>query len=102
MEKVEVFIQCQFVTTASSPWSRKINRGNKLTANAVLTAVFTWVVAHWPFTGVGLIVVIRGYASMTKIRINDVVITRVVCIAPAWICTKSFWFLRPADDYYPS
>lgn len=27
------------------------------------------------------------------------VITRaVVCIAATWICTKSFWFLRPTDE----
>lgn len=25
-------------------------------------------------------------------------ITNVVCIAATWICTKSFWFLRPTDE----
>ena len=27
-----------------------------------------------------------------------VIIREVVCIAATWICTKSFWFLRPADE----
>ena len=25
----------------------------------------------------------------------------VMCIASTWICTKSFWFLRPMDGFYP-
>lgn len=28
----------------------------------------------------------------------DVIIREVVCIAATWICTKSFWFLRPMDE----
>lgn len=27
-----------------------------------------------------------------------VIIREVGCIAATWICTKSFWFLRPADE----
>lgn len=52
--KIAVFIQFQFVMIVSVPWSRKIIRGRRLIKNAVLTAVFTWVVAHLGFRGEGL------------------------------------------------
>ena len=60
MLKVAVFIQCQVVTMVSTPWSKKINRGSKLTRNAVLTAVFTCVTAQLGSLGLGSIVVIIG------------------------------------------
>lgn len=60
MLKVDVFIQCQLVTMVSTPWSRKMNRGRRLTTNAVLTAVFTWETAHSADFGFGLTVVIIG------------------------------------------
>lgn len=100
--KVEVFIQCQVVIIVSTPWSKKINIGSRLTTNAVLTAVLTWVTAQSGFLGAGLIVVIRGYARRAKISTSDDVSISVVCIALAWICTKSFWFLRPTDSCYSS
>lgn len=28
----------------------------------------------------------------------EVIISDVGCIAATWICTKSFWFLRPTDE----
>lgn len=40
-----------------------------------------------------------GYNRSKKIRIKlDVIISEVGCIAATWICTKSFWFLRPMDE----
>lgn len=40
-----------------------------------------------------------GNVSSEKITIRLVVIIKEVgCIAATWICTKSFWFLRPADE----
>lgn len=40
--------------------------------------------------------------SSARIIIKVDVIIRVVwCIAFTWSCAKSFWFLRPTDDYYP-
>lgn len=33
-------------------------------------------------------------------RISEEV-TMVVGIANTWICTKSFWFLKPTDGCYP-
>lgn len=44
---------------------------------------------------------IKGYESTRKIRENDV-LKASEFIAIAWSCTKSFWFLRPIDDYYLS
>lgn len=60
MLKVDVFIQCQVVMIVSVPWSKKMNRGRRLTIKAVLTAAFTWVVAQVGGLGMGLIVVIIG------------------------------------------
>lgn len=67
--------------------------------NAMLTAVLTCVAAHSGFWGVGFKVVKRGNTSvtMTKIREDDIIKVAKV-IASAWICTKSFWFLRPTDE----
>lgn len=60
MLKVDVFIQCQVVTIVSTPWSKKINSGKRLTTNAALTAVFTWDTAQPGGFGAGSIVVIIG------------------------------------------
>lgn len=44
-------------------------------------------------------VVKRGYERSPKIMIRlDVIMIEVGCIAATWICTKSFWFLRPTDE----
>lgn len=103
ISKVMVFIHCQFVVIASMPWSRKINRGSRLTKKDSWTAVFAWVRAQSFFKGVGLSVVKIGYSSSAKITIKlELKIIVVGCIVFTWSCTKSFWFLRPMDDYYPS
>lgn len=66
--------------------------------NATLTAVLTCVAAHSGFWGWGLKVVSRGYRSVTMTKISEDDMIRVAkVIAFAWICTKSFWFLRPTD-----
>lgn len=44
---------------------------------------------------------IKGYRRIRKISKNDVLKINEF-IALAWSCTKSFWFLRPIDDYYLS
>lgn len=99
MSKVAVFIQCQLVTIVSTPWSRKMNSGRRLTAKAVLTPVLTWVTAQLSFWGFGSKVVMRGYKRRPKISMRLVEKIRAVgCIAATWICTKSFWFLRPTDE----
>lgn len=51
------------------------------------------------FRGSGLMVVITGYTNSAKIRTRlEAIISGVGCIAATWICTKSFWFLRPTDE----
>lgn len=85
--------------TVSAPSDRKSARGRRLTINDSLTAVFTWERAQVVFFWVGVRVVITGYNSRVKIINRLVVIIRGVgCIAATWICTKSFWFLRPMDE----
>lgn len=94
-----VFIQCQFVVTLSIPWSRKIISGKRLTKNAVLTAVLTCVLAHSGFFGFGSSVVSRGSIRIVRTKMSEDDIIKVVeFIASTWICTKSFWFLRPMDE----
>lgn len=94
-----VFIQDQVVTTVSIPSERNKDRGNRLIKKAILMAVFTCVRAHFWSEGVGERVVSSGYDSHTKIMIRlDVIMIEVGCIAATWICTKSFWFLRPTDE----
>lgn len=103
MSKVEVFIQFQFVMIISVPSLRKMKRGRRLTKNAVFTVVLTWEVAHSGVFGFGLRVVRIGRVRRTKTRIRlEAKINVLECIATAWICTKSFWYLRPTDDCYPS
>lgn len=94
-----MFIQVQLVIIASAPSFMNRKRGRRLTKNASLTAVLTCVRAQSGAWGRGERVVNTGYASSEKIMIRLVVIIREVgCIAATWICTKSFWFLRPADE----
>ena len=101
MSKDRVFIQVQLVTMVSVPSFKNINRGAKLMKNASLTAVFTWEVAHPEGVGWGLRVVRIGRARRVRTSRREVVTIVVMCIASTWICTKSFWFLRPTDDCYP-
>ena len=97
--KVLVFIQVQLVTIVSAPSLRKRARGSKLTKKAILTAVLTCELAQRGGWGVGWIVVTSGYASKAKIVTRlDEMIMEVGDIAATWICTKSFWFLRPMDE----
>ncbi len=97
--KVRVFIQFQLVIIVSAPSLRKRNSGRRLTKKASLTAVLTWVSAQFGSWGCGERVVSTGYARSVKIMIRlEVIISDVVCIAATWICTKSFWFLRPTDE----
>lgn len=44
--------------------------------------------------------VINGNIRIIKMSKNDEL--KMVFIALAWSCTKSFWFLRPIDYYYLS
>lgn len=86
------------MTIVSAPSLKKINRGRRLTKNASLTAVITCERAQSSSRGEGLRVVMMGYTKITKTRRSEEVIESVAgCIVSAWICTKSFWFLRPTD-----
>lgn len=97
--KVSVFIQFHEVMIASAPSLRKRNRGIRLTKKARATAVLTWETAQSGFRGRGSRVVKIGYANSKKIMIKlDDIISDEECIAATWICTKSFWFLRPMDE----
>lgn len=94
-----MFIQFQLVMIVSAPSFKKRNSGRRLTKKASFTAVFTWVRAQSLSKGLGEKEVRTGYASRRKIIIRlDVIIIGVWCIAATWICTKSFWFLRPTDE----
>ncbi len=94
-----MFIQFQLVIIVSAPSLRKRNSGRRLTKKASFTAVLTWVSAQFGSWGCGERVVSTGYARSVKIMIRlEVIIRDVVCIAATWICTKSFWFLRPTDE----
>ena len=98
-----MFIQFQFVIIISVPSLRKTKRGRRLTKNVVFTVVLTWSVAHSGVFGSGLRVVKIGRVKSTSTRIRlEAKINVLECIATAWICTKSFWYLRPMDDCYPS
>lgn len=67
--------------------------------NAVLTAVLTCVRAHSGFWGFGFNVVNKGNTRVARTKMSEDDIVRAVrLIASAWICTKSFWFLRPTDE----
>lgn len=99
ISNVKVFIQFQFVIIVSAPSFRKRQRGKRLTKKASLTAVFTCSRAQSSICGLGFKVVNTGYARRAKIIMRlEVIIMEVGCIAATWICTKSFWFLRPTDE----
>lgn len=94
-----VFIQVQLVIMASAPSFRNRARGRRLTKKANFTAVLTSMRAQPGDNGRAISVVRTGYASSKKIIIKlEVMVREVVCIAATWICTKSFWFLRPMDE----
>lgn len=98
MSKVSVFIHCQLEMMVSAPWSKKMNRGRRLTKNAVLTAVFTCVKAQEGGGGVGLRVNKRGRTRRVRVRRRlEGMAKEVESIASTWICTKGFWILRPMD-----
>lgn len=84
---------------ASAPSLRNKKRGRRLTKKASFTAVLGWESAQFCSRGLGLSVLSTGYANNEKIITRlDVIIREVGCIATTWICTKSFWFLRPMDE----
>lgn len=94
-----MFIQLQLVIIVSAPWFRKRQRGRRLTKKANLTAVLTCSKAQSFACGLGVRVVSTGNVRRAKIIIKlEVIIMEVGCIAATWICTKSFWFLRPTDE----
>lgn len=95
MSNVWVFIQCQFVIIPSVFRFRKIIRGRRLIKNAELTAVLVFS-ASLDSCWSGFSVVISGYTRIKKIRRSDECIINAI-LAFTWICTKSFWFLRPTD-----
>lgn len=79
-----------------------MDSGRRLTKKASFTAVFTLVRAQFSFRVWGVRVVRTGYVRRKKIMSRlDAIIVELLCIAATWICTKSFWFLRPTDDCYP-
>lgn len=99
ISKTRVFIQLQDVTIASAPSLMNRKRGKRLTRKASLTAVLTCEIAQSGPRGFGFSVVRIGSVSNEKIIIKlEVIIKAVGCIATTWICTKSFWFLRPTDE----
>lgn len=95
MSNVWVFIHCQFVMMPSVFKSRKIISGRRLMKNAELTAIFV-MFAMLDFSWSGFSVINRGNIRIKKIRRSDECIINVI-LASTWICTKSFWFLRPTD-----
>ena len=95
-----MFSQLQLVMTVSAPSFKNSIRGTRLTKKASLTAVLTCAMAQSGVLGFGESVVSGGYKRREKITMRLVVIvTEAGCIfAATWICTKSFWRLRPADE----
>lgn len=99
MSKVLVFIHAQLVMIVSAPSLRNRNKGRRLTKKANFTAALTCRRDQVGFLGFGVRVVKTGSKRMVKIsRRLDVIINDVGLIATTWICTKSFWFLRPTDE----
>lgn len=93
---VWVFIHCQFVIIPSVFKFRKIINGKRLMKNAELTATLV-IPAMFDPCWLGFNVVSSGYTKIKKIRRSDECIINVI-LASTWICTKSFWFLRPTDE----
>lgn len=99
ISNVWVFIHDQLVIMVSAPSDMKMDRGRRLIKNASFTAVFTWRRAQFGGLGWGERVERRGYKRSIKMmsKLEVIVISVGWCIAATWICTKSFWFLRPMD-----
>lgn len=94
-----LFIHVQVVITVSAPSERKRKRGKRLTKKASLIAVLTLARAQPGVVGSGVNAVRSGYVRRPKMPIRlDVIIRGEGGIAATWICTKSFWFLRPTDE----
>ena len=100
MSNGPMFIQFQLVVIDSKPWSRKINKGIKLIKKEIFTAVFTCEDDQFGLSSLGEREEINGKARIIKIKRKDEL--KIIFIALAWSCTKSFWFLRPIDYYYLS
>lgn len=99
ISKIKVLVQFQLVTITSAPSLKRRNRGSRLIKKASFTAVLTLRSAQPSSRGFGWSVVKTGYESRKKTRIKlDVIMSEVGSIATTWICTKSFWFLRPTDE----
>ena len=99
MSKVVVLVQFHVVRMVSAPSLRNRAKGRRLTKKATLTASFTCRRAQEFSCFLGVKVVSSGWANKVKmIRREEVIIKGVGCIATTWICTKSFWFLRPTDE----
>lgn len=85
---------------ASEPSFKKRERGRRLIKKASFTAVLGCERDQSGLLGAGSRVVKIGKINTIKIttwaevRINAV---EGIIGATAWICTKSFWFLRPTD-----
>ena len=102
MSKVKTFIHCQVVTIASVPSFKKMNSPTRLRKKALLTEVLTWASAQFWLSGEGRRVSARGAVRTASVRVRlEERVSVVKSIAFTWSCTKSFWFLRPTDDYYP-
>ena len=109
--KVCVNIQGPQETTACSPEARKEARGIRLTRKAVRTAFRARSVKEKPLGAWGRRVIKIGERRRRKIRTrqDDEMGARSLLkaansrrglgkfTASTWICTKSFWFLRPMD-----
>lgn len=97
MSKVCVFIQLQLVIITSAPSVRKMKRGRRLVKKASFTAVLTCERAQCGLEG--RMVERMGYDRIAKMmsKLEDITMDEG-CIAATWICTKSFWFLRPMDE----
>ena len=69
---------------------------------ASFTAVFTWVMAQELLLGAGFRVPSRGISNSVSVVIREEENKYTEgLIAATWSCTKSFWFLKPVDNYYP-
>lgn len=97
--KVRVFIHVQLVTITSAPSSRNRHSGTMLVKKAIFTLVLTCDRGQSEPRWWGLRVVKRGKTRIIRTMIKqEVKIWGVAYIASTWICTKSFWFLRPTDE----
>lgn len=69
-----------------------------LTEKASLIAVLTRVYSGEEVLDSGNRADRRGYVSTARVKVRvDIMVIEACSIAATWICTKSFWFLRPTD-----